>query len=171
MNNLEQRRKMLDEIEVIKSRTKIDGDPTQNGLSFNYARASAIDGYRIRIGSILSEAISDVAEMDKIVSDVKQSYETKKRQEMNKDQIKILKSADQRNAAVDLMLARDLELINNAEKDRIDSQAFYDRVRVAHDDIRRSKETMDLQMDIHGAMRGIGEVHNISPDQKTRLVP
>jgi hypothetical protein len=158
MLNSEQRTKLLQEIEVYKIKTKIEGDPSETGLSFNYALLAALSEYITRTGSIVVEAIGHVAEVERILKDLNHSYNVKKMIESNKNEIKILKSADLRNSAVDLLLSRDLELIKNEEKDYIDAKAFLDQTKLGHSDLKLKREVIDSQMDILGHMRGIGEI-------------
>jgi len=166
MLNSEQRTKLLQEIEVYKIKTHIDGDPSETGLGFNYSLLAELVEYISRTGSIVVEAIKHVAAIEGILKDLNHSYNVKRMTETNKDNIRILKSADLRNSAVDLMLLKDLELIKNAEKDYIDAKAFLDSTRQHHSDLRQKHEVIKSQMEIMGHMRGIGEIRRPSQPQE-----
>lgn len=168
----EMRKRLLDEIEGYK--IPLHPDPTVIGLRHTYEIQARLDSYRDRVGSIYIDALGDVSEMEKTLTELNFVYKMKSMQEMNKDTIKILKSADLRNSAVDTLLIRDLELIKNAEKDLITSKTFLSQVQTSYSDLKLKLETIENQLKIVGHMSGHGEFQhgnrNTPPSDKVRLV-
>jgi len=167
MKTPNERKKLLEEVESYKK--NLSPDPSITGLKVTYSLASELDSYRTRTGSILLESIGDVTEMEKILKDLKFDYEKKFNKEISKENIKILKSGELREAAANLMLGFEQDSIHKAERELLDAQTFIDQIRQSYTDLKDKIRTIRQQIDIVALMETHGELDKGFKDRANRV--
>ena len=155
MLTAEQRQKNLEELK--KYKVVLNRDPSVSGLSICYSQVAELEEYKNRVSDILADAISDLFNAKKMVVDSKATYEMEFNKKSIEDTIKILKSADQRSAAVNVLLTNYLRGISASELELLSATNFHNRVQLVYSELSDKIEAIKQQVNIYNTMYRKGE--------------
>lgn len=134
----------------------LDSDPAATGIGNLNAKIAEVHSLKDRVSSILSDAISNVAERDRSYQESKILYEAKFDAILNNDpEIKALKSEGLRTAACNAKLPDEFSKVNSLKIDLADAESFqkivqakYNLLDSANTNISRQISVIQLQLDI-----------------------
>jgi hypothetical protein len=167
----EDRIKVLSEINSYVAR--LPTDPNIMGIEALFKLASDATAYRERVSGILGEAIEDVknAEKAKLVATFK--FKEKRSGHLGDDTIKILKSADLRDAAISVILAAEEKTVARAELELLDATSFKDRLKLKYEDLKDVLRTLNSQLGCVDILCKLGAIKRVDgqqlPSSGTRL--
>jgi len=150
--------------ELITIRIDLDADPANSGIGSLNEKIAAVHALKERVSTILSEAIANVYERERIYQELRVDYERKFDSILVSDpQIQNLKSEGLRKAACNSKLPDEFAKVNSASIDLAEAESFqkivqnkYNLLDSANMNISRQISVIQLQLDIGEIARGTG---------------
>lgn len=146
--------------EVNSYRIPLNADPNLVGLKDTYRILTTIDSYRDRVSSIISDVLSFLNELTSSYNKAKANLEFAKASEMNKDTIKILKSADIRESAIYVNTAPQIRIVEDLDNKIQTIKNFLTQLELVYSDIKDKIRNIKKQIDIVTIMGALGEYGN-----------
>lgn len=142
--------------ELASIQIDLDADPAASGIGTLNAKIAEVHALKERVSSMLSEAISNVAEHERKHQEAKIAYEAKFDAILNNDKsIRELKSEGLRTAACNAQLSDDFARVNASKIDLGDAESFqrlvqtkYNLLDSANTNISRQISVIQLQMEV-----------------------
>jgi len=150
--------------ELLGINIELDADPAQAGIGSLNAKIAAVHALKERVSAVLSAAIANVYERDRIHQECKVDYERKFDSLLMQDtSIQSLKSEGLRRAACNAKLPDEFARTNATMIDLSEAEAFqklvqskYALLDSANTNISRQISVIQLQLDIGEINRGTG---------------
>ena len=149
--------------ELAQYQVTLPTEPGVTGIDTLFKLSSVITSYRDRVGSMLGEAIEMVKTAEINKRKVEAEYNLKRSQNLNMDSIKILKSADLREAAIDVILAAEKNALIAAENELLEASTFRDRVRIKYEDLKDELRTIKRQLESVNFLYALGAITPVGP--------
>lgn len=142
--------------ELASIRIELDPDPAATGIGQLNEKIAEVHALKDRVSSIMSEAIANVAEHERLHQQAKIVYETKFDAILNNTKaIQEMKSDALRRAAVNAQLPDEFSRMNATKIDLGDAEAFqklvqtkYNLLDSANTNISRQISVIQLQLDV-----------------------
>lgn len=142
--------------ELASIHINLDADPASIGIGHLNEKIAEVHSLKDRVAGMLSDAIANVSERDRLYQEAKMLYEAKFDTLLNNDQeIRNLKSEGLRTAACNAKLPDEYAKMNSAKIDLADAESFqkivqtkYNLLDSANTNISRQISVIQLQLDI-----------------------
>jgi len=164
MMTVEQRRELLQEINSI--RLSLDSDPATTGLSLVNGKIAEIHAHKERVGHILSQAIENEREANRLLNEAKLEHEIKLNKILATDEtVRTQKSQDMRIVAGNALIPAEYLRVRQLEIEAADADAFHKIVQAKYNHLEGTNSSVSRQITVIQLQLEIGEIERRFPGQ------